>query len=137
MKYIRTKDGIIDLDAKGISSYEIIDDEKAINEYGVESGFINIYYYDDRGMFTEYDDKGGRSMNSAFLKDILKQADTVEELCDEFVYIKGNRKIIYRTYDICPKYDYEYQDELYGAIWCKWGLKYVAKMNKEGEFELL
>ena len=26
---------------------------------------------------------------------------------------------------------------LVGAIWCEWGLKYVAKMNDKGDFVLI
>ena len=82
MKYIRTKDGrIIDLTSKQVSSYEIVDDKTAVDEYGEESGFICVYYYDeDIGEHIEYDGKGGRSMDNWYLKDIVKQADTIEDL---------------------------------------------------------
>lgn len=148
MKYIRTKDGrIIDLTSKQVSSYEIIDDKKAIDEYGEESGFICIYYYDeDIGEHIEYDGKGSRSMDSWHLKDIIKQADTIEELCDEFVY----HFLVSNTYEIMPKEDLEPQrkdcllfhikekhHEVLGAIWTDKGLIYVAKMNEKGELELL
>ena len=142
MKYIRTKDKIIDLTSKQVSSYEIVDDKKAINEYGEDSGFIMVYYYDeDIGEHLEHDGKGGRSMDNWYLKDIIKQADTIEELCDEFVAYHKTLKLTY----VIRKMPFVEQDEnfnIYGAIWTEWGLKYVAKMkgilpNGEREWELL
>ena len=62
-------------------------------------------------------------------------ADTIEELCDEFVYetSKGKRYI--------EKYlSHNNGIEIiavYGAIWNNRGLKYIAKMNDKGELELL
>lgn len=61
----------------------------------------------------------------------IKQGDTIEELCDCFV-------------DYCEEEDSHFvstaiqgNHEIYGAIWTDKGLIYVAKMNGEGEFELL
>lgn len=62
--------------------------------------------------------------------EIIKQADTIEELCDEFVF--GNVIISLKE----AKRDCEIGN-VYGAIWTDKGLKYVAKMNEKGEFELL
>ena len=69
-----------------------------------------------------------------------KVADTIEELCDEFVmideenehYIKQDNDIhhIRRKWAI-GNY------KVYGAIWVDKGLIYVAKMNDKGELELL
>ena len=64
---------------------------------------------------------------------IIKTADTIEELCDEFVYeyqtgVRVINKKIVAMPDIV---------KTYGAIWTKNGLIYVAKMNKEGELELI
>ena len=72
-----------------------------------------------------------------------KQANTIEELCDEFVWISvdneyHNRKANeygLRTSKMqlgCPQLK-----EIYGAIWTDKGLIYVAKMNDKGELELL
>ena len=114
MKYIRTKDGI----------FEFVDFKKTrgircLNHYG-------------------YTSKSGVNILGT-LKDFKKdkQADTIEELCDEFVYIKGNRKTIHKPYAVSPKDDYEYEDKIYCAIWTDKGLIYVAKMNDKGELELL
>lgn len=78
---------------------------------------------------------------------ITKQADTIEELCDEFIH---NNQLL-NPYYIDPKdteliafrnrLEYEFKEknhkEIYGAIWTDKGLIYVAKMNEKGEFELL
>lgn len=84
-------------------------------------------------------------------------ADTIEELCDEFVAanVKCN---YYRLTHICREKYYEPKipmyyvgehthdfvdnfinngNEIYGAIWTDKGLIYVAKMNEKGELELL
>ena len=69
-------------------------------------------------------------------KEVLKQADTIEELCDEFVAI---HKTLKATYCI-QKMPFEKQDEnfnIYGAIWTDKGLIFVAKMNEKGELELI
>lgn len=71
-------------------------------------------------------------------------ADTIEELCDEFVVLKPDKKFllannnfdyiktIWRGNENAKKSDY-----IYGAIWTDKGLIYVAKMNDKGELELL
>lgn len=69
-----------------------------------------------------------------FYEEIIKQADTIEELCDEFVAI---HKTFSKTYCI-RKVPFEKQDEnfnIYGAIWTNKGLIYVAKMNDKGVLE--
>ena len=65
--------------------------------------------------------------------DILHESNSIEELCDGFVYEYQtgarvmNKKIIAMP-DIV---------KTYGAIWTNKGLIYVAKMNEKGELELL
>lgn len=152
MKYIRTKDGrIIDLNSKLVSSYQIIDDKTAIEEYGEDSGFVMVYYYNrDIGEHIEYDNKGGSSMDNWYLKDIIKKADTIEELCDEFVYfaeelydipisVRLNDKIAFAQAKSNFKLGCEcgFKNWLKLAIWTDKGLIYVAKMNEKGELELL
>lgn len=78
---------------------------------------------------------------------VLKQANTIEELCDEYVVFYGNTYHVTRKYeerDLTPqkiKYNLftwgvkEY--EIYGAIWTDKGLIYVAKMNSEGKLCLI
>lgn len=146
MKYIRTKDKVIDLTSKQVSSYEIIDDKTAIDDHGEDSGFICVYYFDSNiGEHIEYDNKGGHSMDNWYLKDIIAKADTIEELCDAYVddYIKLHKfKIVHENNPYLTglirdrKYDHRGID-VYGAIWTDKGLIYVAKMNEKGELELL
>jgi hypothetical protein len=67
--------------------------------------------------------------------DIIAQSDSIEKLCDEFVYVSkedGNHMFHMNGIPHFTKLD-----DIYGAIWTKWGLKYVAKMNEKGELELL
>lgn len=92
-------------------------------------------------------------------KKILKQADNIEELCDEFVvehdsnlYNDNGRDIYYQVYGrACHRgdsyYDFTFEQirtgriemggTLCGAIWTDKGLIYVAKMNDKGELCLL
>ena len=94
----------------------------------------------------------------ALLNEVLKQSDSIEELCDGFVviseeydephYVKklidtnaldfrnnwkpyGKGKVLDQT---CQKL---IDAIIYGAIWTDKGLIYVAKMNEKGELELL
>lgn len=82
-------------------------------------------------------------------ENVIKVADSVEELCDEFVLdhplFANNCKCLYhslkkakngikkRNSDAHDLYDFV----IYGAIWCNNGLIYVAKMNDKGEWKLL
>ena len=65
---------------------------------------------------------------------IIKQADTIEELIDEFVFTDSNNSFYQvETYNsVCGK-----DIVCYGAIWTGKGLIYVAKMNEKGELELI
>lgn len=73
-----------------------------------------------------------------------KKADTIEELCDEFVYEtnKGNYATKHKNTDIAYFFNDERPIAYYGAIWVKGEhnepiLKSVAQMNEKGELELL
>lgn len=77
---------------------------------------------------------------------IIKQADTIEELCDCFVKIKrkGNckpyiLKFDYKDLPTLKEQAIKYKDSsVYGAVHIEdKGLIYVAKMNEKGELELL
>ena len=126
MKYIRTKDGIYEIDETTIltslpSCYKVI--KPTDKHYS-----INI-------------------------QQVIKSADTIEELCDEFVILGQHCRItgygimtIYNNYvsAIVKKFGKAKQSynrnkgfALYGAIWTNKGLIYVAKMNDKGELELL
>ena len=80
--------------------------------------------------------------------EIINQADTIEELCDEFVIEKkGYAPFVSQTIFYNGKEHkedlkalaeyYSGYDNIYGAIWAKKGLIYVAKMNDKGELELI
>ena len=88
---------------------------------------------------------------------VLKVADTIEELCDEFVdtselkttntggwlydeFDSKNKCLVYYAEDerrTIPLNEFEDLSKIYGAIWTSKGLIYVAKMNDKGELELL
>lgn len=77
--------------------------------------------------------------------EIVKEADTIEELCDEFVWVDNeySRGFICNIEFVknCTKSHegrlYGNSKFIFGAIWTDKGLIYVAKMNEEGELELL
>ena len=62
-------------------------------------------------------------------------ADTIEELCDEFV-IENNGYCISDLYTI-KRLLVKNKVVVYGAIWTDKGLIYVAKLNDKGELVLL
>ena len=113
MRYIRTKDGILK------------------REWGCQFRLGKKGYYE----VEEKEDYSGNSryVVKRYIKNAIKSADTIEELCDEFVVednydfaIFNNLKLARQTKGNC-----------YGAIQTEWGLKYVAKMNSEGVLDLL
>lgn len=74
-----------------------------------------------------------------FKDNFVAQSETIEELCDMFVYCKRGFYEIYRQLDFAH-YDKEYIKNggtIKGAIWTSKGLIYVAKMNSEGKLELI
>lgn len=66
-------------------------------------------------------------------EELLGQADTIEELCDEFVVEDRDEFAIFHNLKLAK----QTKGIIYGAVWCEWGLKYVARMNNEGVLELL
>ena len=78
-------------------------------------------------------------------KNVIKQADTIEKLCDEIVVIfpNGEKNIwsaraVYSCKELKEVFDIDFtEEEIYYAIWTDKGLIYVAKMNDKGELELL
>ena len=72
-------------------------------------------------------------------KRVIKQSENIEELCDRFVVTDKETKEVMnivsfleyaKLWSYC-KYN------IYGAVWCEWGLKYVAKMNDKGDLALI
>ena len=107
----------------------------------VESNMYKSAYYDEW-------------MHCHVFVNVVKQADTIEELCDEFVTKvlnpnshgtkpHGHYMNAMSFKDIVKYYLSSIEEkgiktyDVYGAIWTEWGLKYVAKMNDKGEMELL
>ena len=97
------------------------------NIVGAISALSNEELFDYLKQFDNYKD------------DLIKVADTIEEACDEFVIIhkelNGNHTI--HRYNWLGKSEHKAGNDVYGAIWTDKGLIYVAKMNDEGELELL
>ena len=95
----------------------------------IESALNNKELFDYLKQFDNYKD------------DLIKVADTIEELCDEFVCFGNLDK---KQFSIADTFEeakdfvkFSYYDNIYGAIWTDKGLIYVAKMNDKGELELL
>lgn len=123
MKYIRTEYNI----------WEVVEETEIIYRVKSKSDPHNIY------------------SKSKCQTDVIKSADTIEELCDEFVVYTPNmysNMKVYLRYEFESKLDSAIQDYanykdlneevyVYGAIWTDKGLIYVAKMNDKGELELL
>lgn len=65
---------------------------------------------------------------------VVKTGDTIEELCDCFSYDTETTKdyLVARSLKL-----HNLDREIYGCIKTNTGLIYVAKMNDEGELELL
>ena len=72
--------------------------------------------------------------------EIISQADSIEELCDEFVII-DNRSDLVISIETATRFDKNDWTARYltinSAIWTDKGLIYVAKMNDKGELELI
>lgn len=119
MKYIRTKHTI----------FEVVDENEKVYYVRAKSDPTSIY------------------SKSKCQTDIVKEGETIEELCDEFVVVVGKATKGYIVFNQCLN-SFEKvvslnqkakQEEtlIYGAIWTHNGLKYVAKLNDKGELKLL
>lgn len=127
MKYIRTKDGKI-IDLKNWSSVETTYVNAETNEAKKDICYQRTWF-EQSGDTCEY-----KTEYISHNSQVLKQADTIEELCDKYVCVEpnGEHTILPSNALICMK-----GTIVYGAIWTEWGLKYVAKMNDKGELCLL
>lgn len=118
MKYIRTKDGVYEIER----------------------------YYEPRDYYWVKQDYDNQPIGS---EEVLKQADTIEELCDTYV-IKGEFGIYLVGFDELDRHAMgQTKEELlsgkleaYGAIWViddngAPTLKSVAKANKDGKLCLI
>lgn len=125
MKYIRTKNFVHD-------SKDVV----VVNE----NGTLVVL----RGIDKDFVERThGKTWNTG-TNAVLAQAETVEELCDEFVYTDDTFKnVLYKRLEPIKsliKLRHNYQ--VFGAIWVVGEndepiLKSVAKMNSKGELELL
>lgn len=128
MKYIRTKEGI----------YENLSTNAYIRDVGVAK--VIIKHIDEETLEESFE------FRMCKLEDILKQADNIEELCDEFVLFDDKSSYtIYTSYEEAQRirknrivyYDDKHNMIIYGAIWTHKGLIYVAELNEKGELKLL
>lgn len=139
MKYIRTKDDKI---------YEIIDE--------TENSFELCSPFEKKMRCSCIMLKRWLGSNE---KPTYRLADTIEELCDEFVDTSElkvsstntgawlydeldtkNKCLVYYAEDerrTIPLNEFDDLSKIFGAIWTDKGLIYVAKMNNKGELELL
>ena len=127
MRYIRTKDGIFAFE--GVNTVTKV--------YETPKG-IEPWKYDD-GTLVKEKDKFIRVNNKDYKVDEENTADTIEELCDEFVYNDKTFKcVLYKDFNVVKQLcSLRNEYSVYGAIWTNKGLIYVAKMNDKGELEFL
>lgn len=109
----------------------------------------NNYIIDEEGNYCEVRTFMGRSEEVIMIpKDnIEKESDNLEDLCD--VFVKKSKEEGNDFFDIGTNmfriFDMKYYDykkwfgvyDYYGAIWTNKGLIFVAKMNEDGELELI
>ena len=142
MKYIRTKDGVFEVDNRTKEQLELYGHNS--DEY-YKDRFSNVYAW--LPIMTK-NSKGENvpchRSEKVKKENIINQADTIEELCDEFViksYVKTTPFLFCQEYDDIDRFmkspDLDKDTVVFGAIWTDKGLIYVAKMNKKGELELL
>ena len=83
------------------------------------------YYIGDYGVILKYQ--------------VIKQSENIEELCDRFVVMDKETKEVMSivTFLEYAKLWAHCKYNIYGAVWCEWGLKYVAKLDDKGDLELI
>lgn len=139
MKYIRTKDGrIIDLRLWNNHNVIMFNSGNCYNRKNIVHHY-EFYIKDDEVYAIPKKEDGTRldkKYNDILVEyNVLKQADTIEELCDEFVCFE-NKMTFHNLETITSSCNLKHLT-IYGAIWTDKGLIYVAKMNDKGELELL
>ena len=69
----------------------------------------------------------------------VREADTIEELCDRYVVMDKETKEVVNivTFLAYAKLWSSCKYDIFGAVFCEWGLKYVAKMDSEGKLVLI
>ena len=124
-----------------------------------KNGKIHISYSDYQGFEKLWVCKKRNTLADFYYvrrSNIIKQSDTIEELCDEFRGIWKNyweskkedaheeyhynkeKNVFYNdSEELTHKEAVEKFDIFYGAIWTDTGLIYKARMNEKGDWELL
>lgn len=123
MRYIRIEDGVFDL-----------------SHFKFEKGDIDQSKVGSKqDCYVEQHDIEYCWHKCIWVKDIIAQANTIEELCDEFVYNdKTFKHVLYKDFNVVKQLcSLRNEYSVYGAIWTYKGLIYVAKMNDKGNLELL
>ncbi len=134
MKYIRTKDNIFEIENN--FPHSIIFCKPKNTQMLVA---INDNEYEMRNIVIKKE-IGKDHWN----EEIVAKANTIEELCDEFVLVAPYRfrrpkttTELEKDFEEMKYFYTDKDDTIYGAIWTDRGLIYVAKMNEKGELELL
>lgn len=153
MKYIRTKDGKV-FEKIDINTKTVEEIKNLWCDFKVSDGTIHFvdYFPKEKEVLKilqreiehivfvkkEIDSDSDDYIYEPIDKEeILKQADTIEELCDEFVFLTYGEHCITPSLEIPKQYKENYANITFGAIWTDKGLIYIAKMNDKGELELL
>ena len=81
----------------------------------------------------------GASIRIIYGNEITKQSENLEELFDRFVVMdKETKEVISIVSFLAYAKLWSYcKYNIYGAVWCEWGLKYVAKLDDKGKLELI
>lgn len=106
-----------------------------------------MYIKTKDGVYEELDttERGVWTIYGNFIEnnEILNQSENLEELCDEFVYVRNKPSLekpltsLIRDISIIDKVRKKSNTTVYGCIWTSKGLIYVAKMGSEGKLVLI
>ena len=117
MKYIRTENNIYEKNKyREITCFQFDNEKRETGYKRLEIPTNSPYMY--------------------IYENIINEADTIEELCDEFVVVGLDSHRFMQIDFIKENYSPNLWD-IYGAIWTDKGLLYIAKLNEDGELELL
>lgn len=107
------------------------------SKYGV---YRYMWTDDENSIGCERGTGTGTFMEQVFTHDIVAESDNLIDLCDEFV-VCYNGKTICQFARCVWNYDEIKHlgngNDFYGAIWTDKGLIYVARLNEQGELELI
>ena len=92
----------------------------------------NGIYDTSKGIYTPSIKMWAIGIATIYDEDILKQADTIEELCDRFVAETCDNTKFWVESTLENAKIYCGIKNIYGAIWTDKGLIFVAIMNEDG-----